>query len=346
MGTKRSTGGGTKEIYLAGGCFWGLEQYLSLVKGIVATEVGYANGKTENPSYEDVCHRESGHAETVRVWYDPEEISLDFLLELFYEVIDPVARNRQGNDVGSQYRTGIYYVEARDRTVIVQSLEALQRCYDRPLAIEALPLRNYQAAEAYHQQYLAKNPQGYCHIRGEKLRQAQEAADPRRRYRAQPPEALRGTLTDLQYAVTQNSATEAPFRNEYFDHFAEGIYVDVTTGEPLFSSRDKFASGCGWPSFVRPISDDVLGELPDTSLGLHRVEVRSKRGNAHLGHVFEDGPREQGGRRYCINSAALMFIPKEKMAEEGYGYLLPLLAKTAGRDEMQASGAAGKEGEP
>ena len=291
------------------------------------TEVGYANGSTEKPSYEDVCHRESGHAETVRVLYNPDEVSLGFILKLFYDVIDPVAHNRQGNDIGSQYRTGIYYVDQNDKAIIANSLKELQKSYTKPLAIEVMPLRNYYPAEEYHQKYLDKNPNGYCHIRGEKFIKAKQAEDPRLRYRPKSKEALKNMLTERQYNVTQNSATEPPFQNEYYNNFKEGIYVDVTTGEPLFLSSDKFESNCGWPSFSKPIHFDLINELPDTSYGMKRVEVRSKNANSHLGHVFDDGPSELGGLRYCINSAALMFIPKEEMEEKGYGYLLPVFEK-------------------
>ena len=325
MDINKSNKGNTKEIYLAGGCFWGLEKYLSLVKGIVDTEAGYANGKTENPSYEDVCHKESGHAETVKVLYNSDEVSLNFILKLFYDVIDPVAKNRQGNDIGTQYRTGIYYTDDQDREIIVNSLKELQKSYDLPIAIEVMPLQNYFAAEEYHQNYLDKNPNGYCHIGGEKFNKAKHAQDHQLRYRAKTKEVLKNTLTDMQYNVTQNNATEPPFSNEFHDNYKEGIYVDVTTGEPLFASSDKFESGCGWPSFSKPISSDVIKELTDTSHGMKRVEVRSKIGDAHLGHVFEDGPRESEGLRYCINSASLVFIPKEKMVEKGYGYLLDIL---------------------
>lgn len=314
-----------KEIYLAGGCFWGTEKYLSLVKRILSTEVGYANGHTANPSYEDVCSKETGHAETVKVVYNPDEVSLEFILRLFYEVIDPLAKNRQGNDIGTQYRTGIYYTEDQDREIIRNSIDELQKNNEHPVAIEVMQLQNYSTAEEYHQKYLDKNPNGYCHIGGEKFQKAKNAQDQQWRYRAKPKEVLIGTLTDMQYNVTQNNATEPPFRNEFYDNFQEGIYLDVTTGEPLFASNAKFEAGCGWPSFSKPIRSDLMSELTDTSHGMKRVEVRSKRGDAHLGHVFEDGPSESGGLRYCINSASLIFIPKEEMQKKGYGYLLHLL---------------------
>lgn len=166
-----------KEIYLAGGCFWGTEKYLSCIQGIVKTDVGYANGNTENPTYQEVCHNNTGHAETVRVFYDPAQIRLEFILHLYYDVINPTSVNRQGNDIGSQYRTGIYYVDDSDVAVIKKSLEELQAKYDKPIAIELLPLRNYYLAEEYHQKYLDKNPEGYCHIGSHKFEQARQAKD-------------------------------------------------------------------------------------------------------------------------------------------------------------------------
>lgn len=153
-----------KEIYLAGGCFWGTEKYLSGIHGIVKTDVGYANGNTENPTYEEVCHNNTGHAETVRVFYDPQQVGLGFILDLYYDVIDPTSVNRQGGDIGSQYRTGIYYVDENDLPIIQDSIRNLQEKYDKPIAIEVLPLKNYYLAEEYHQKYLDKNPNGYCHI--------------------------------------------------------------------------------------------------------------------------------------------------------------------------------------
>ncbi len=314
-----------KEIYLAGGCFWGTEKYLSLVKGIVSTEVGYANGNTENPTYEDVCYRKTGHAEAVKVLYDSNILSLGFILKLYYDVINPISINRQGNDIGTQYRTGIYYTDIKDKELIMESIKELQKSYDKPIAIEVMPLENYYPAEEYHQKYLDKNLNGYCHIGGDKFTKAENAEDFQLKYKAKPKELLKQTLTDIQYAVTQNNATEPPFRNEYYDKFRAGIYVDITTGEPLFTSSDKFESGCGWPSFSKPINPDLICEIEDATYNMCRVEVRSKTGDAHLGHVFNDGPKKSGGLRYCINSASLLFIPKEEMEEKGYGYLLNLV---------------------
>lgn len=235
-------------IYLAGGCFWGTEKYLSLIRGVKSTEVGYANGQTDNPSYEDVCNG-VGHAEAVKVEYDEKEIDLSFLLDLFYESINPLSINRQGGDSGIQYRTGIYYVDDKDKEIIFTSLKGLQRRFDKPIAVEAKPLENYYRAEEYHQKYLDKNPNGYCHIGRQTFEKAVKAVVNPKLYKKQEDIALREFLTDMQYEVTQNSATEPPFSNEFENHFENGIYVDVATGEPLFSSRDKFKAGCGWPSF-------------------------------------------------------------------------------------------------
>lgn len=322
-----------KEIYLAGGCFWGTEKYLENIPGILSTEVGYANGTTKNPTYEEVCHKNTGHAETVKVEYEDSIIGLPYILELYYDVINPVSVNRQGGDTGTQYRTGIYYTDDGDMPVIEKSVEELQKKYKEKIAIERVPLLNYYKAEEYHQKYLDKNPEGYCHISGDKFEKAKLAVDKSKKFPRKSKEELRSRLTETQFEVTQNSATEPPFQNEYYDEFREGIYVDVTTGEPLFLSCDKFESGCGWPSFSRPLTADLIRELEDKSFGRLRTEVRSSLGDAHLGHVFTDGLKEMGGLRYCINSAALRFIPKEEMKTEGYeAYLVLLNADVSKQD--------------
>lgn len=314
-----------KEIYLAGGCFWGMERYIDSIPGVIKTDVGYANGKTENPTYEEVCKKDTGHAETVRIAYDEEILPLDFLLYLFFDAIDPTSVNRQGGDVGIQYRSGIYYTDESDLKVIEAAVQLLQKQLDKPVAIEVKPLSNYYPAEEYHQKYLVKNPQGYCHIHPLQFERAKNARINPNSYSASTKEDLKSSLDSLQYEVTQNAKTESPFNNTYWNTFRQGIYVDITSGEPLFSSSDKFESGCGWPSFSKPIDPHVLKELRDNSHGMRRMEVRSRVGNAHLGHVFEDGPKEAGGLRYCINSASLRFIPKDDMEKEGYGYLLSLV---------------------
>lgn len=314
---------GLREIYYAGGCFWGVESYFSQIPGVRDVTVGYANGSTANPTYEDVCRRGTGHAETVHVLYDPNRISLQTLTEHFFKIIDPVSVNRQGNDVGSQYRTGIYYTDENDFHELKRIMDGEQEKYDSPLAVELLPLHSYYLAEEYHQDYLVKHPNGYCHVDFSGLAEFKKQGstgliDPSD-YTVPSDEELRARLTDEQYRVTQNGDTEFPGTGEYNAFFEPGIYVDIVTGEPLFLSTDKFHSGCGWPSFSRPIDSQVIKEYLDTSFGIKRTEVRSRVGDSHLGHVFHDGPKELGGLRYCINSASLRFIPYKDMEAEGYG---------------------------
>lgn len=316
-----------KTIYLAGGCFWGTAHLFSLVPGVTATVAGYANSDVDSPSYQAVCTGCTGAAETVKVVYDSDAVGLTDLLQLYFRSIDPVAVNRQGNDVGSQYRTGIYYDDPGDRPVVDAAVAALQRRVSEPLAIETGELRNFYPAEEYHQDYLYKNPGGYCHVDpalfGVARNWKKDACRPD--CPAEAKEALRRRLTPLQWEVTQNAATERPFVNEYDREFRRGIYVDITDGTPLFVSSDKFDSGCGWPAFSRPLDGAFLSEHVDTSYGRVRTEVRSSLSGAHLGHVFEDGPEEAGGLRYCINSASLRFIPLEDMDSEGYGEYIPLV---------------------
>ena len=291
------------EIYLAGGCFWGLEEYFSRIEGVEETTVGYANGQVETTSYQLI--HQTDHAETVHLIYDEKRVSLREILLYFFRVIDPLSVNKQGNDVGRQYRTGVYYTDRADKAVIEQVFAEQEKQLGQKIAVELEPLRHYVLAEDYHQDY-------------------QPLVDPGQ-YEKPTDVELKEQLTEEQYQVTQHSATERPFHNAYNATFEEGIYVDVTTGEPLFFAGDKFESGCGWPSFSRPIARDVLKYYEDKSHGMERIEVRSRSGNAHLGHVFTDGPEAAGGLRYCINSAALRFIPKEKMEAEGYGYLLTFM---------------------
>ncbi len=307
-----------REIYLAGGCFWGVEGYFKRIEGVKDTTCGYANGKTANPSYEDVCRHNTGHAETVRALFDTDVINLEDLLIYYFRIIDPVSVNKQGNDVGTQYRTGIYYTDESLLPVIKAAVEREQRKYNEKIAVEVLPLENFYSAEEYHQNYLDKNPNGYCHIN---LNLANEPIVRSENYKKLDDKELKEKLTTLQYDVTMNAATERPFDNEFNSNFERGIYVDITSGEPLFLSTDKFESGCGWPSFSKPIQKDLVRYNEDLSLGRRRIEVRSNAADAHLGHVFDDGPSELGGLRYCINSAALRFIPIDKMDAQGYGYL-------------------------
>ena len=310
------------EIYLAGGCFWGLEEYFSRISGVLQTSVGYANGQVETTNYQLI--KETDHAETVQVVYDEKVVSLREILLYYFRVIDPLSVNQQGNDRGRQYRTGIYYLEEADLPTINTVVREQELLIGRKIAVEVEKLRHYILAEDYHQDYLKKNPGGYCHI---DVRDAEKPLIDAANYEKPSQAILRESLSEESYRVTQEAATEAPFSNAYDQTFEEGIYVDITTGEPLFFAKDKFASGCGWPSFSRPISKELIHYYQDLSHGMERIEVRSRSGNAHLGHVFTDGPRELGGLRYCINSASLRFIAKDEMEEAGYGYLLPYLNK-------------------
>ena len=310
------------EIYLAGGCFWGLEEYFSRISGVLQTSVGYANGQVETTNYQLI--KETDHAETVQVVYDEKVVSLREILLYYFRVIDPLSVNQQGNDRGRQYRTGIYYLEEANLPTINTVVREQELLIGRKIAVEVEKLRHYILAEDYHQDYLKKNPGGYCHI---DVRDAEKPLIDAANYEKPSQAVLRENLSEESYRVTQEAATEAPFSNAYDQTFEEGIYVDITTGEPLFFAKDKFASGCGWPSFSRPISKELIHYYKDLSHGMERIEVRSRSGNAHLGHVFTDGPQELGGLRYCINSASLRFIAKDEMEEAGYGYLLPYLNK-------------------
>ena len=319
------------EIYLAGGCYWGTQHYIRQINGVISTEVGFANSNTENPSYKLVCTGTTDAAETVKVVYDKSVLNLETLLELYIKSIDPTSVNRQGGDHGTQYRTGIYFVDPADEPVIRYFIQNQQKNYNKPIAIEVMPLKNFFKAEEAHQDYLIKHANGYCHIGPDLIEFAKQTnreapkVENHGKFHRRTKEELSELLTPLQFQVTQHNATEHPFENEYNKEFREGIYVDITTDEPLFTSKDKFESGCGWPAFSRPISNDVLVEKLDLSHRMKRTEVRSKLGDAHLGHVFNDGPRETGGLRYCINSASLKFIPKELMAAKGYGDFLKFL---------------------
>lgn len=327
-------------IYLAGGCFWGVEAYMERIDGVLDAVSGYANGSPNlpNPSYEEVI-RGSGHAETVKVTYDADKVDLDTLLQYYFRIIDPTSINKQGNDRGIQYRTGIYYVNTQDKAVIDKALNTLQDKYQQKIAVENLPLSNFSMAENYHQDYLTKNPDGYCHVdlslankkitknspnTLDEAKTVDEALEPTR-YQNFDKDNLKQTLTDAQYRITQQAKTEWAFSHDYDQLFDDGLYVDVVSGEPLFLSTDKYNSRCGWPSFTKPITPEVITEHKDDSYNMIRTEVRSRVADSHLGHVFTDGPQDRGGLRYCINGNALKFIPKAQMQKEGYGALLPLI---------------------
>lgn len=311
-----------QDIYLAGGCFWGVEAYMERVYGVYNVTSGYANGTTEKPTYKDVISGKTGHAETVHVQYDPERTELKTILEHFFMIVDPTSLNKQGNDRGTQYRSGIFYSNPDDLATIEEVIANEQKRYEADIVTEVEPLSSYTLAEDYHQDYLEKNPNGYCHVEFDTLENQEipsviNPAD----YPKPSDQELKEKLTKNQYQVTQGDHTEAAFSNEYWDTFEDGIYIDVATGEPLFSSTDKYDSQCGWPSFTQPIIPEVITEHEDRSFNMVRIEVRSRAGDSHLGHVFEDGPKDRGGLRYCINSAAIDFVPLEEMESKEYGYL-------------------------
>ncbi len=304
-------------IYLAGGCFWGVEEFFRRIYGVIGSKSGYANGKTENPTYEEVCFGNANHVETVEVKFDSKETDLTTILLYYFKIIDPTVLNRQGPDIGTQYRTGIYYTNDSQLEAIEKVIAKEQKKYNEKIVVEVMPLENFYLAENYHQAYLQKKPNGYCHIN---LDIAAEKI-----YNKPSDNEIREKLDEEQYEITQNASTESPFSHQYNNLEEKGIYVDIVTGEPLFSSQDKYDAGCGWPSFTKPIKLEQIIEKEDNSRGRRRIEVKSQIGDSHLGHVFPDGPKDKGGMRYCINGNALRFVALEDMEEEGYGYLIKIL---------------------
>ena len=242
-----------RDIYFAGGCFWGVEEYFSRIPGVYDVTVGYANGTTADPTYKEVCSGQTGHSEAVHIRYAPAVVELQTLTRQFFKIIDPVSLNKQGNDVGTQYRTGIYYVDEADKEAIMAVMAEVQKQYSQPLAVELRPLANYFLAEDYHQDYLRKNPGGYCHINFDSLKDlnAKSAQIDPAKYSKPSDGDLRKILSSEEYRITQEAGTERAFSGKLWDHKEKGIYVDIVTGEPLFASSDKFESGCGWPSFTR-----------------------------------------------------------------------------------------------
>lgn len=315
-----------QQATFAGGCFWCMVSPFDEQPGIIRVVSGYTGGHKENPTYEEVCSETTGHYEAVQITYDPAVFPYSKLLELFWQQIDPTDPGGQFHDRGESYRTAIFYHNEEQKQLAEESKQALEQSgrFNDPIATAILPAQPFYAAEDYHQDYHKKNSFRYSLYRRGSGR---DAFIKKHWGFKKNDQELQQKLTPMQYQVTQQNGTEPPFQNEFHDHKQPGIYVDVVSGEPLFSSLDKFDSGCGWPSFTRPMQQTRIEELSDTSLGMVRTEVRSKTGDSHLGHVFEDGPQDKGGLRYCINSAALRFIPVEDLDKEGYGEYKQLFSK-------------------
>lgn len=310
----------------AGGCFWCMVKPFDEQPGIIKVVSGYTGGHKENPTYKEVCSETTGHYEAVQITFDPEVFPYEKLLELYWPQIDPTDAGGQFADRGDSYRTAIFYHNEHQKTLAEESKQQLEASgrFSEPIATQILPAKPFYEAEEYHQGYYKKNKFRYAMYRRGSGRDRfikENWKDFRH------DEQLKTTLTPIQYEVTQNDATEPPFRNEFWDHTEDGIYVDIVSGEPLFSSTDKYDAGCGWPSFTKAINKDEVKENMDVSHNMVRTEVRSKTANSHLGHLFDDGPQDAGGLRYCINSAALRFVPKEDLEKEGYGEYAVLFNK-------------------
>jgi len=328
MGKKN---GNLEKATLAGGCFWCLEADLEKLDGVISAVSGYAGGKEKDPTYKNVSAGITGHREVVEVIFDSSNLSYEQLLDFFWRRHNPTDDGGQFADRGNQYRPAIFYHNEKQKEEAFKSKNTLIKSgnFKDPITTQILPAGHFYPAEDYHQNYGSKNPMDYKLYRQGSgrdafLEQSWGEIGKERIYNKPSDKQIRDKLTDIQYRVTQKEATEPPYKNEHWDNKAPGIYVDVVSGEPLFASLDKFNSGSGWPSFTKPLARNNIVEKVDIRLGLPRVEVRSKQGDSHLGHVFKDGPMDKGGLRYCVNSAALKFIPVKEMEKEGFGELLKL----------------------
>ncbi|QQS59411.1 peptide-methionine (R)-S-oxide reductase MsrB [Candidatus Peregrinibacteria bacterium] len=323
----------------AGGCFWCTESDFEKLLGVLSVVSGYAGGKEENPSYEEVSAGKTGHRESVLVTYDTTKISYEALLENFWKHVDPTDSGGQFVDRGAQYKSAIFYNSDAQKKAAEDSRNSLMASgiFEKPIVTDILPATTFYPAEEYHQDYFKKNSIRYHFYRSRSGRDdflnqtwnkdtnwsfveenPTKSTDSTDSFQKPSDEELQKKLTPLQYRVTQKESTEKAFQNEYWDEKREGIYVDIVSGEPLFSSLDKYDSGTGWPSFTRPISGASITTRNDRSFFSVRTEVRSRLADSHLGHVFSDGPQPTG-LRYCMNSAALRFVPKEDLRKEGYG---------------------------
>jgi peptide-methionine (S)-S-oxide reductase len=301
---------GTSIAIFGLGCFWGAERKFWQIDDVYTTAVGYAGGFTPNPTYEEVCSGRTGHTEAVLVVFDPEQVSYWDLLRVFWEAHDPTQEMRQGNDVGTQYRSAIYYADDDQRRIAEETREAYEEALRRDgygsITTEIAPAGRFYYAEGYHQQYLHKVPYGYCGLGGTGVScPIGIDVDATNDEWSRADREWRELLSPEQYAVLRDAATELPFSGEYVDTDDDGLYRCAACGNALFDSRAKYHSGTGWPSFTETVSPDAVELIEDRSHGMVRTEVRCARCRSHLGHVFEDGPREAGGQRWCMNSVAL-----------------------------------------